>query len=59
LPGLAAITRGRVSALLLIPYRLLLALSIFVYIVRRRIDLPGIEREIRELDEFRKWNPAG
>jgi hypothetical protein len=59
LPGIAAIVHGRVSPLLLIPYGLLLALSISTYTVRRRIELPGIEREIRELDEFRKWNPAG
>jgi hypothetical protein len=49
---------GRVSSLLLIPYGLLLTLSISLYTFRRRIELPGIEREIRELDEFRKWNPA-
>jgi hypothetical protein len=53
LPGIAAIVQGRVSALLLIPYGLLLALSISLYAFRRRIVLPGIEREIRELDEFR------
>lgn len=59
LPGIAAIIQGRVSALLLIPYGLLLTLSVSLYTARRRIELPGIEREIRELDEFRKWNPAG
>ena len=59
LPGIAAIMQGRVGMLLLIPYGLLLTLSVSLYAVRRRIELPGIEREIRELDEFRKWNPAG
>jgi hypothetical protein len=59
LPGIAAIMQGRVSSLLLIPYGLLLTLSLSLYTFRRRIELPGIEREIRELDEFRKWNPAG
>jgi hypothetical protein len=51
LPGIAAIMQGRVSSLL--------TLSLSLYTFRRRIELPGIEREIRELDEFRKWNPAG
>ena len=59
LPALAAVIEGRVSGLLLIPYGILLTLSFSLYTLRRRIELPGLEREIRELDEFRKLNPAG
>ena len=58
LPGIAAIAEGRVSILLLIPYGLLLTLSLSLYAVRRRIKLPELEREIRELEDFRKWSPA-
>jgi len=60
LPGLLAATvQGRVSNLILVPYGLLFACSLLFYKIRRRIELPRIEREIREVDEYRKWNPAG
>ena len=59
LPALAASIEGRVSGLVLIPYGILVMLSYALYALRRRTELPGINREIRELDEYRKWNPAG
>ena len=59
LPAFGAVMEGRVSGLLLIPYGILFSLSFAFYIIRRRVELPKLEREIQQIDEYRRLNPLG
>ena len=59
LPAFGAVMEGSESGLLLIPYGILLSLSFALYTIRRRTELPKIEREIREIDDYRRLNPLG